>query len=94
MKVAYVAVGAEAYVPFSQTPSNIGGSVRVLTRPFCRTFGADAQLRTSKIFPSLSARGRKAIDCLEVAGMRGARKAGNKYAVSPVLTPSPTFASG
>jgi len=34
MKVAYVAAGAEAYAPFSRTPSNIGGSVRVLTRPF------------------------------------------------------------
>lgn len=63
MKVAYVAASAEAYVPFSRTPSNIGGSVRVLTRPFFRTFGADARLRTKKYFYRCQRGEEKAIAC-------------------------------
>jgi hypothetical protein len=88
MKGAYVAAGAEAYVPFSRTPSNIGGRIRVLTRPFFRTYGADARLHTQKIFPSLSAWGRKAIGLfLEVAGTRGVAVRGPESGA--VAHPSP-----
>jgi hypothetical protein len=95
MKVAYVAAGAEAYAPFSRIPSNIGGSVRVLTRPFFRIFVPMLDCARKKYFYCCQRGGRNAI-----AGMRGCSAPeggvrGQYYTISrgPALTLSPTFAS-